>query len=559
MEADRSYGMLIGVALGDALGAPFEFCRAKCKQFDGRLMGVSKRYNQWNMQFELAHGQVTDDTEMTIAAFETIVQGYTPEKALKAYHEFVNSGTCCMGNNTRKLLQGYAQSNLLKMYSKKYFKDDVSMENAQSNGHLMRASPFGLVKDSEARSYLVKCDTRLTNPSTVSLQCVTIYVDAIAHLIYTENPDIRAWIKQIDTTSLHEHVKEAILDASNENFTRNVDGSDDKGRGWTCHSFAIALWAVQYATSFTEGMCKIIWCKGDTDTNAAIAGALLGAKFGYTKLNEETVTKNNITTILDCRPYIRKGKVGDIKEHLRPDKYHPNRFYDLLNRFDQKCVDVAQCKLSELKLQKLREQSIYQTDKRKERDTDGILILVCGASRSGKTSLASYLKKVSSLPKDSVCVIEQDKFGSGIKGPKTDGKRNWECFSNWSALLASTKDAIRFHPYVIVEGYTLLDCKELVTMAKIITWCLSNEEICAQRRKSFPIEWNSADNYVRKCVWPAHEEYVRRSKAVNIDIYFDEDTSTEERANILLQNLSLASGGSSTISTSEASSSVCNL
>ena len=53
MDTDPSYAMLMGVALGDA---PFEFSRNRCKKFDGTLMGVSKRTNQWNMTFELAHG-----------------------------------------------------------------------------------------------------------------------------------------------------------------------------------------------------------------------------------------------------------------------------------------------------------------------------------------------------------------------------------------------------------------------------------------------------------------------------------------------------------------------
>lgn len=55
---------------------------------------------------------------------------------------------------------------------------------------------------------------------------------------------------------------------------------------------------------------------GDTDTNAAITGALLGAYYGITKIEENEITKENIKTILNC-----DTTKGDI---IRPKEYTLN-------------------------------------------------------------------------------------------------------------------------------------------------------------------------------------------------------------------------------------------
>ena len=46
-------------------------------------------------------------------------------------------------------------------------------------------------------------------------------------------------------------------------------------------TLAAALWAYWHAGSFKEGILSIVNAGGDADTNAAVAGALLGAKYGY--------------------------------------------------------------------------------------------------------------------------------------------------------------------------------------------------------------------------------------------------------------------------------------
>ena len=57
--------------------------------------------------------------------------------------------------------------------------------------------------------------------------------------------------------------------------------------GYTLRTLGAALWAYWHATSYKEGILKIVLSGGDADTNAAVAGAILGAKFGINQIPEE--------------------------------------------------------------------------------------------------------------------------------------------------------------------------------------------------------------------------------------------------------------------------------
>nr|WP_297102929.1 ADP-ribosylglycohydrolase family protein [uncultured Prevotella sp.] len=74
----------------------------------------------------------------------------------------------------------------------------------------------------------------------------------------------------------------------NESFhllTWHMD--DEKSMGYTLRTLGAALWAYWHVTSYKEGILKIVLSGGDADTNAAVAGAILGAKFGINPIPEE--------------------------------------------------------------------------------------------------------------------------------------------------------------------------------------------------------------------------------------------------------------------------------
>ena len=57
--------------------------------------------------------------------------------------------------------------------------------------------------------------------------------------------------------------------------------------GYTLKALGASIWALLHANNFREGLLAVIHEGGDADTNAAVAGAILGAKFGYGGIPEE--------------------------------------------------------------------------------------------------------------------------------------------------------------------------------------------------------------------------------------------------------------------------------
>ncbi|MCY3969459.1 MAG: ADP-ribosylglycohydrolase family protein [Acidobacteria bacterium] len=56
-----------------------------------------------------------------------------------------------------------------------------------------------------------------------------------------------------------------------------LDGHD---MGYTLKAMQVALWCATQATDFEEALVAVVSAGGDTDTNGAVAGAVLGARFG---------------------------------------------------------------------------------------------------------------------------------------------------------------------------------------------------------------------------------------------------------------------------------------
>ena len=94
-------------------------------------------------------------------------------------------------------------------------------------------------------------------------------------------------------------------------------------QGWVMIAFRNALWQLLNAPSFEEGVVDTVMRGGDTDTNAAICGALLGAVYGI-----DAIPTQWVDSILNCRP-----KAGTPGVHRpRPECFWPVDTLELASR-----------------------------------------------------------------------------------------------------------------------------------------------------------------------------------------------------------------------------------
>lgn len=337
LSDDKKRGVIIGHALGDALGAPVEFY--PYAQYSGILNTPITRYTRAYGKQISSIGQTTDDTEMALVLLRTIysTNGYTKENAIVNYMLWANNKfeNCkgkspFMGKNTRNLFVAPKPKVALYMNRfKKYYPDENTKENSQSNGALMRCYPLAFVESND----IIKIDTEITHPSKLSYNAVYVYVSAIKMALCGETKENIK--KNLRILIEFDELKNAYEQACN-NIFRDVT----KNRGHIVHGFYCAFWGLfqfdNYKTAIDAIICltskpnikpkfvesghhkKKDIVVGDTDTNAAIAGALMGAYYGISKLNEDEITKNNIEILLSC-----DTSKGDI---VRPKEYEIGQY-----------------------------------------------------------------------------------------------------------------------------------------------------------------------------------------------------------------------------------------
>lgn len=278
----RAQGCLLGQLAGDALGSLVEFEspeRIRHAYPDGvRELADG---GTWNT----IAGQPTDDSEMALLLARTLAARgtYDAESVRKAYDYWLNSGPFDCGATCSAGLRGKPN------------------HNSQANGALMRISPlgiFGATRDVQQVAEWARQDAALTHPHPICQQANALFAMAIAQAIRT-GADVQELYHDVVTWAEEMNVEETLL-TSISAASQNPPSDYVHQQGWVLIAFQNALWQLLHAASLDEGIVDTVMRGGDTDTNAAICGALLGAVHG-----RNTIPDQWITRLLSCRPLAR--------------------------------------------------------------------------------------------------------------------------------------------------------------------------------------------------------------------------------------------------------------
>ena len=266
----RAEGCLLGQLAGDSLGSLVEFQSPS---------EIRRRYPSGVREladggtWDTIAGQPTDDSEMALMLARMLVKErrYDAEEARKAYVFWLNSHPFDCGSTVSAGLRGRPNS------------------DSQANGALMRISPLGIFCtscDLEKAAQLAQLDASLTHPHPICGQANALFAMAISQFISSRKSpqetyeDIKVWATEL---------KVDAPDSAPADFVHQ--------QGWVIIAFQNALWQLLNAPSLEEGVVDTVMRGGDTDTNAAIAGSLLGAAYGRNALPKQWIEK-----IQSCRP-----------------------------------------------------------------------------------------------------------------------------------------------------------------------------------------------------------------------------------------------------------------
>ena len=285
----RARGMLVGLAVGDALGAPVEF------GYDSRRIAeLGDKIEHFLESPRLPKGVWTDDTEMSLCLADSLLEcnGYDSYDIMHRYQRWMTEGyrtpdgapAADVGNQTARAIVDYRRNPVIRAGTVK--------EQGAGNAPIMRLAPIVLAStvqdDLAAILELARLSCRETHNSIAAEAVTEMFATALFFAMRGES-------KQEIADHFADHLSnEAYRDFYQENRyaligrAREKDGSMlyDLG-GYIVDAFAIAFWALLNFDNFKDGMLAVVRLSGDTDTNAAIYGQLAGAYYGFEAIPSE--------------------------------------------------------------------------------------------------------------------------------------------------------------------------------------------------------------------------------------------------------------------------------
>ena len=295
----KAKACLLCQVVGDSLGSLVEFESEETIRQQHPVERV--RYLVDGGTWETLAGQGTDDSELAITLARTLIQQgyYSSTVARTMYRYWLNSKPFDLGRTT--------QNGILGNYD----------FHSQANGALMRVSPlgiFGAKKDIRQAMVWAMEDALVTHPNPVCLHINALYVSMIAQAISSDlaTPDLL--YANLVSTAVDMGTHPIILEAIDRAGTA-PPGNYMDNMGWVIIAFQNAIYQLLHAPSLTEGIVDTVNRGGDTDTNGAIAGALLGSVYGM-----ENVPHDWYDGVLQCKP----SKNNPFSKQPRPEFFWTN-------------------------------------------------------------------------------------------------------------------------------------------------------------------------------------------------------------------------------------------
>jgi len=271
-------GVLIGQAIGDMMGLPYE-------NLAPRRVAKLAKFNR--PAFFLGYGVGSDDTEHAGLTFDAWL--YCNGDA-KLFQKRLAS------NLRRWFLAGPPGIGLatLKACLKLCFGFPLAKTGVRSagNGPAMRAAVLGVLVPTTQLSEFVEISTRLTHTDKRAI-IGSLLIAELASVAKTIQPECgvtwleeftRRYVAQDDLKPLTTNLKLAAdglrSNSSVSDFARVLCKSRGVS-GFIAHTVPVAVFAFfRHADDYEQGIREVILAGGDTDTVAAVTGALIGARVG---------------------------------------------------------------------------------------------------------------------------------------------------------------------------------------------------------------------------------------------------------------------------------------
>lgn len=313
----RALGALYGLAIGDALGMPTQdLTREQIKADHGQIVGFLDAGPHQHIAAGMLAGSITDDTEQVLLLARLLLDHSELDPmvfatALSDWEDAMREkgSLDLLGPSTKAAIE------LIKAGAS----PEVSGRNGTTNGAAMRITPVGIAyaaDDLEALVSRVVEASAITHNTSVGIAAAAAVAGAVSAGIAGE--DTRSAIEvglraaeiaaakgvAVGGPQIAERARWAI------DYLGDQDPSDYEstiavafGTSYASHESVVAALAISAVVHDPwEAMLLSAQVGGDTDTIAAIVGAITGSVAGYEALPSEAVDLVRSRNSLDFEP-----------------------------------------------------------------------------------------------------------------------------------------------------------------------------------------------------------------------------------------------------------------
>ena len=281
--------VMIGHAIGDALGVPVEFCeREELKTnpvVDMRGYGT----------YPVPAGSWSDDTSMSIAALDSLAKGTVNlDEIMDNFVEWVEEGKYTPTGKSFDIGRTCLQA--IRAYLICHKTDECGQigEYSNGNGSLMRIHPFALFAIAKGMTLgksldVIREGSIITHAHPRSIYGCGIYSMVLWDILRgADKAQIPSTIEKASVLfdGIYPEESDYYEWAFYKKLTTKTE-DEISGSGYVVNTLEAALWCLLTTNNYKECVLKAVNLGEDTDTVAAIAGGLAGALYGYDSIPKE--------------------------------------------------------------------------------------------------------------------------------------------------------------------------------------------------------------------------------------------------------------------------------
>ncbi len=333
---NNAVSSLLGLAIGDALGVPYEF-------YSREIMDIYPASGMVGYgTHEQPAGTWSDDTSLSLCLAEALTEEFDLTIIASKFVNWRFDGYLSargsvfdIGKITRESIdrlnriikgQKFSQLNELK---------NVNIEHENGNGSLMRILPLLFYihgKNINKQFEITRAVSALTHRHIRSAMACFIYLKLAGNLLIDMDKSTAYKEMKVELNEFFNSIPEAknecqvfkrVLEANISNLKREEITSD----AYVVNSLEAALWCFLKEEDFSKTILTAVNLGGDTDTIAAISGCIAGLYYGADLIPNEwldVLARKNEIIELGVRlnnkfpmEYLIKNRINRVLEELR--------------------------------------------------------------------------------------------------------------------------------------------------------------------------------------------------------------------------------------------------